>query len=74
MQPRAVTQSQLFKTMVKDKKKSQGESLEKQNLSRGLLELNPRRSDAKVGVFPVGKPDMLVAGGGVRKKQGINVV
>ena len=49
MQPRAVTQSQLFKTMVKDKKKSQGESVEKQNLSRGLLELNPRCSDAKVG-------------------------
>ena len=46
--------------------------MEKQNLSRGLLELNPRCSDAKVGVFPVGKPDMLVVGGGVRRKQGIN--
>ena len=48
--------------------------MEKQNLSRGLLELNPRCSDAKVGVFPVGKPDMLVVGGGVRRKQRINVV
>ena len=34
--------------------------MEKQNLSRGLLELNPRGSDAKVGVFPVGKLDILV--------------
>ena len=26
------------------------------------------------GEFPVGKPDMLVVGGGVRRKQRINVV
>ena len=43
-------------------------------MSRGLLEMNPRFSDAKVGDFPVGKPDMWLVRGGVRKEQCINVV
>ena len=42
--------------------------MERQNLSRGLLEMNPRFSDAKVGDFPVGKPDMWLVQGGIRRE------
>nr|XP_023883457.1 uncharacterized protein LOC111995759 [Quercus suber] len=34
--------------------------------------MNQRCSGAKMGDFPVGKSDMMVVGGGVRREQGIN--
>ena len=73
VQLRDVIQSQLINTKEKEKNLIQREPGERQNLSRGLLEMNPRFSGAKVGDFPVGKADMRVVGGGVGREQCINV-
>ena len=54
VQPRAVTQSQHITTKDKVKNLIKGESVERQNQSRGLLVMNPRFTCAKVGDFSVG--------------------
>ena len=54
MHPRVVTQSQHITTKDKVKNWIQGESVERQNQSRGLLVMNPRFTCAKVGDFSVG--------------------
>lgn len=71
MKPRDVTQSQPFTTKEMNKNMTQGESMERQNLSRGLMEMNPRFSGAQVGIFPMGKVDTVVMGGGIRREQSI---
>ena len=68
-----MTQSQHITTKDKDKNMIQGESVDRQNQSRGLLAMNPRFTGAKVGDFSVGKPDTMVVGGGDRREQCINV-
>uniref|UniRef100_A0A7N2MI33 Uncharacterized protein n=1 Tax=Quercus lobata TaxID=97700 RepID=A0A7N2MI33_QUELO len=53
--------------------KGQGEFVERQNQSRGLLAMNPKLTGAKLGDIPVGKLDTMVVGGRDRREQCINV-
>ena len=73
VQPREVTQPQHITTKDKDKNMIQGEFVERQNQSRGLLVMNSKLTSTKVGDFPVGKPDTMVVGGRDRREQCINV-
>ena len=57
VQPRVVTQLQLFTTKDKDKYLTQGKFVERQNQARGLLAMNPKLTGAKVGEIPVGGGD-----------------
>ena len=69
VQPRVVTQLQLFTNKDKDRYLTQGKFVERQNQARGLLAINLNPTGAKVGENLVGKPVKMVVGGGDRREQ-----
>ena len=69
VQPRVVTQLQLFTTKDKDRYLTQGKFVERQNQARGLLAINLNLTGAKVGENPVDKPIKMVVGGGDKREQ-----